>query len=58
MENVIIEMTLQREGRSDIRVQLTLSVEDNEIKKIDFKKLMTKAEMNWCYAMSLLQRPD
>ena len=46
MENVIIEMTLQREGRSDIRVQLTLSVEDNEIKKIDFKKLMTKAEMN------------
>ena len=45
-EQVKIELTVQHEGRKDIRVELTLSIEDDEIKKIDFKKLLTVQEMN------------
>ncbi len=46
METVTVEMTLQRKGKKDIRVELTLSVEDDEIKRIVHKKLQTTEEMN------------
>ena len=45
-EQVMIDLTVQHEGKKDIRVQLTLSIEDDELKDITFKKLLTVQEMN------------
>jgi hypothetical protein len=41
-----VEITLRCEGQKDIRVQMTLILEDNEVKTIICKQLMTIEEMN------------
>jgi len=45
-EEISVEMTLQRKGHKDIRVMMTLTLEDDEIKTIICKQLMTIEEMN------------
>ena len=46
METIKIEMTLMREGKKDIRVELALFIENDEIQLIDMRKLLTIEETN------------